>query len=499
MPTDYSYLKYTGYTEAVDQGNKVVTQIILNSLKKDEEKLLLLKTAKKRGETVLHRAVGKRDESLVRALLDTLPPALSKDCLLTAHFQGCCLLRKALQFPDTKMFRYILSLMSDNGADDGTKNVKKYVELLVRRDKDGNTILHIIAMKGNSQLLNHIIKQEQCSINRQRLIKVSDSYGCTLLHVAVENTDVDLIRCIFKRLKLKKWRFDLLYAVDKRAQTALHYAARTERIGNSNKEKSMLATMLQAVTSSQRVTLLQMEDMAKNTALQEAIRVNNTLGISTIVGSVGQVSLNMMLQPFRGNKEMLANVEEAVNQEMINASQPSSNMHYVKPFLVEDDSSSASIVVTSDDDSESEEFNEQVQESEPRISCRKDYFDFLKRFSLTRSDSIEATNLPNEHQLDELKVTEEKCLLTERSASAAVYDERWNLESELDHTLGSASSFRQLRPSDCVSLHYEDEHASSEHQSTLQTHEERSSIKSLVGPGDSRQRLLCVDAKSTDV
>ncbi|XP_067939081.1 uncharacterized protein [Watersipora subatra] len=301
---------FTPLDEAIDRRSRTMSRCILDSLRNDGEKLNLLKAQSKRGWTALHRAVYKNDEELVRILLRTIPPALRKNLTSTVDSQGESFLQKSLSYFDSKVFKCILSLLSDNSPGVEKRERESRRELLLRKDRRGNTILHIITMKGNLDLFTYVMRQEKLG-ERLKLMKASDNDGRTLLHIAAENEDDRMVRCIFDLLRSNKRRFDLLYIADGRTQTALHYAARTDGLSNSNKGVSMLATMLYAVAVSQRVVLLGRKDREQNTALHEAIRVKNAHAISTIVESVEPSALTILLQPFN-NKGMPPDLTRAV-------------------------------------------------------------------------------------------------------------------------------------------------------------------------------------------
>ena len=302
--------------EAIDQGNREMTRRILNSLRDDEEKLMLLKTANSRGWTVLHRAIYKNDEELVRVLLRTIPPTYRKDLALTTDSGGSSFLLKSSSLPDAKTFKCILSLIFDDVAANGKRQRECLHELLLWKDKEGNTILHNIAMKGNSELLTYAVSLEKCCHNRLKLIRSADEGGRTLLHVAVENANEKMVTCIFDLLRINNqadglW-FDLLYTTDMRSQTALHYAARTRGTNNGRETMSMLATMLHALTFGERITLLEKQDRERNTALHEAIRVKNTPAIRMIVESVDPTALNILLRPCNIHSGMLPELTRIV-------------------------------------------------------------------------------------------------------------------------------------------------------------------------------------------
>ena len=122
--------------------------------------------------------------------------------------------------------------------------------------------------------------------NRYKLLKIESSFRNTVLHVAVLDSHVEIIRCILKSV-LRKDRYKLLKVQQARGGTCLHLAATQ---GGTDKMKCML----NSVTSEERFGLLKVQSEG-NTVLHLAAHYAHTDIINCVPESVSPATQVQLL------------------------------------------------------------------------------------------------------------------------------------------------------------------------------------------------------------
>ena len=82
------------------------------------------------------------------------------------------------------------------------------------RDKNGRSVLHLAASRGNTVLFSHIL-----SLSDHPSPKAVDSQGASLLHYAIQSSRTEQISLILEH-------HGNIFVRDRRGRSALHYAAR---------------------------------------------------------------------------------------------------------------------------------------------------------------------------------------------------------------------------------------------------------------------------------
>ena len=287
---------FTLLDEAVNERNASVVKFVLNSLPDDNDRFLLIQSRGCRGWTTLHRAVQTQNESVLKAILNSVAPACRKDLVEIPDRNGSIILLQSLLLADHSMFKCILSALPLDHSP------------LRWKDADGNSILHLVALKQNAELLQWILEREPKPEVRLKLIKSVDEDGRNLMHIAAENSDIKTVRCILGLLESPNMKFDLLWTRDKYSRTVIHYAAKTDDDFSSNNiiakltdkfkghHTSIIESLLDAVPLPQRIALLKIQDCLGSTALHEAQRIHNTHAISVILKSVDVASVHHLWQ-----------------------------------------------------------------------------------------------------------------------------------------------------------------------------------------------------------
>lgn len=283
--------------DAIEQGSETMVKAILNSLP-EQNKLELLKSSSPRGWTALQRAIVKSKANIVKTILQAVERSKRIELANHCYPSGWSVLCRALSLQKPDVFYTILEMLTEDDR----------LTLLTSPGSVGESILHYIVQKEYLEVLEWILARNSGGIDI--ILGCQDELGRTLLHLAVESSNLSIISLILRNSS-SQLKYNLVTAQDMLGQTPVHYAARKETRPNAKSspiirgiagaiggdtENSMIHTLLKSVSSKNLiVAALKIKDFKGSTVILEAKRFGNQEPQKTIIELVDRASITDIL------------------------------------------------------------------------------------------------------------------------------------------------------------------------------------------------------------
>lgn len=250
---------------AIDRDKTRLIEFLLSQLTSAECFEIISNKHPKSGWTLLYRTVVKGKFNIAKLLLDAVDCNRLKELISIKSATGMTVLTKSLEsLSATKVI--LLALKPP-----------QRIELLKEKNsREGRTLIHKLAITGNSDVMKWILLNAQANI--QNLFKALDAAGRNCLHLAVKVGDLGMMEIILKSLN----RIDASYLalqLDLKGMSALHYAST-----HTNQKFSCRATrlLLNSVSQSLVPCLVSQRSKLNRTPFELAHRIGNVRAMQII-------------------------------------------------------------------------------------------------------------------------------------------------------------------------------------------------------------------------
>jgi hypothetical protein len=221
---------------AINNDAQFVVEILFKQLSSDQILQLLSKT-NQFGQTPVFRAI-TQNNNFIQAIFSNIPDDTKINLLIQKDSQNNTLLDMANELNNTKAADILKKIYRDIlvKEESNESNIKDLIQslngndlndLLFLKDGNKNTILHILAQKGNNQQIDSLLTNISETL-KELLIKQQNSSGNTPLHLVAENLKHKNIAATILRYYPKNKK-ELLKIKNKRSNnTPLHLCAQSK-------------------------------------------------------------------------------------------------------------------------------------------------------------------------------------------------------------------------------------------------------------------------------